>query len=114
MTTSESSVQGTAARPAVAIPEVSSQAQRVAQLFTPRVRGIISQVLLQIFLLAVMALVLFPVLWIISMAVDPRGITRPTDLNLIPPNANLNAFYKILTQPFSNVLPIYFSTLLSN
>ena len=82
---------------------------------TPRIRGIIiRQILLQIFLLFMTAVVLFPVLWIVSMAVDPRGITRPTDLNLFPANANLDAFYRLLTEPFSNVLPIYFGDMLMN
>jgi ABC-type maltose transport system permease subunit len=70
--------------------------------------------LIQIFLLAVLASVLFPVLWIISMAVDPRGVSRPTDLNLFPPNANLDAFAELLSEPFSNVLPIYFGEMLMN
>lgn len=82
---------------------------------TRRQRGlIIRQIFLQLFLLMVTLIVLFPVVWIISMAVDPRGVTRPTDLNLFPPNANLDAFYRLLTEPFSNVLPLYFGDLLLN
>jgi len=82
---------------------------------TPRLRGIIiRQVFLQMFLLLMVVIVMFPVLWISSMAVDPRGIARPTDLNLLPPNANLNAFHRILTEPFSNVVTIYFGEMLMN
>ncbi|MCC6805667.1 MAG: hypothetical protein IT319_22485, partial [Anaerolineae bacterium] len=82
---------------------------------TPRRRGIIiRQIFLQIFLLFMAAVVLFPVLWIISMAVDPRGIARPTDLVLIPPNATLSAFNSLLTEPFSNVFPVYFGDLMMN
>ncbi|MGQ9907410.1 MAG: ABC transporter permease subunit [Candidatus Flexifilum sp.] len=88
---------------------------RVRLRLTPRMRGIIiRQIFLQLFLIFMAIVVLFPVMWIVSMAVDPRGITRPTDLNLFPPNANLDAFYRLLTEPFSNVLPIYFSELLMN
>lgn len=79
-----------------------------------RLRGIAKQILIQIFLLGVTAIVLFPILWIFSMAVDPRGVTRPTDLNLLPPNANFDAFYRLLSEPFSNVLPLYFGDLLMN
>ena len=87
----------------------------VARLLTPRTRGIIlRQIFLQFFLLLMTAIVLFPALWIVSMAVDPRGVTRPTDLVLIPPNATLDAFTRLLTQPFSNVLPMYFGQLLMN
>jgi ABC-type maltose transport system permease subunit len=82
---------------------------------TPRLRGIIiRQIFLQMFLLLMVVIVMFPVLWIISMAVDPRGIARPTDLNLLPPNANLNAFHRLLTEPFSNVVTIYFGEMLMN
>ncbi len=78
-------------------------------------RGIILRQLgLQAFLLLMTVIVMFPILWIVSMATDPRGITRPTDLTLIPPNANLDAFVSVLTEPFSNVLPIYFGDLLVN
>lgn len=83
--------------------------------FTPSLRNkILKQILLQIFLLFMLVIVLFPVLWIISMAIDPRGITRPTDLNLFPENATLDAFNRLLTEPFSNVLPVYFGDLLVN
>lgn len=97
-------------------PSVRSE-QEVGSLFglSRYQRGLIlRQFLLQLFLILVTIIVLFPVLWIVSMAVDPRGITRPTDLVLIPPNANLDAFTSVLTQPFSNVLPVYFGDLLVN
>ena len=98
-----------AAVPARTRPEVTTRR------LTPRTRGIIiRQVLLQMFLILMVVIVMFPVLWIISMAVDPRGIARPTDLNLLPPNANLNAFNRILTEPFSNVVTIYFGEMLMN
>ena len=29
--------------------------------------------------------VLFPIVWIFSMSIDPRGLFRPDGLNLIPP-----------------------------
>ena len=95
-------------------PSVSDRSRVRQARFSPRTQGIIRQVLIQIFLLSVLALVIFPVLWIVSMAIDPRGISRPTDLNLFPPNANLDAFYTLLTEPFSNVLPIHFGEMLMN
>jgi ABC-type maltose transport system permease subunit len=103
-------VQGAAQ---VALPKTTGAAARSSRL-SPMGRRVIRQVLIQLFLLGVLALVLFPVLWIISMAVDPRGISRPTDLNLFPANATLDAFYRLLSEPFSNVLPIHFSDLLMN
>lgn len=98
-----------------ALPQSTAAAEPITRRLTPRMRGIIiRQILLQIFLLFMTVVVLFPVLWIVSMSVDPRGITRPTDLNLFPPNANLDAFYHLLTEPFSNVLPIYFGDMMLN
>ena len=54
----------------------------------------------QLFLLAVLFIVLLPILWISSMALDPRGIDKPLELTLIPPGASLAAFKKILIEPF--------------
>ena len=51
-----------------------------------RKRQIISQVLA----LALLVIVLFPVLWVVSMALDPRDISRPT--SFIPPGASFRAF----------------------
>jgi arabinogalactan oligomer/maltooligosaccharide transport system permease protein len=48
----------------------------------------------------VTAFVLFPLLWIFSLALDPRNIDKPLELRLIPPGASLNSFQKILAQPF--------------
>ncbi len=81
---------------------------------TSRRQKIVRQIFLQIFLLTVLLVVLFPVLWIVSMAVDPQGVARPTDLNLFPANANLEAFISLLRDPFSNVLPVYFGEMLMN
>lgn len=63
----------------------------------PRLR----QLGVQIFLLFVLFVVLFPIVWIFSMAIDPRGIDKPLDLTLIPPGASLASFRKILIEPFA-------------
>ncbi len=98
-----------------ATPIAPARSASAATALTPfRRNAIIRQILMQIFLLIVLATVLFPVIWIISMAIDPRGISRPTDLVLFPANATLDAFYKLLREPFSNVLPIYFGDMLMN
>jgi arabinogalactan oligomer/maltooligosaccharide transport system permease protein len=64
------------------------------------------QLVLQLVLLAITFTVLFPVIWIVSISVDPRGLFRPDGLNLIPPGATLDAYAKVLAQPTSN--PISF------
>src|SRR5512137_433839 len=68
------------------------------------------QIISQILAILVLLAVIFPVLWIISMAIDPRNVSRPS--TLIPPGASLAAFGKILTKPTPN--PVTFLELLRN
>jgi arabinogalactan oligomer / maltooligosaccharide transport system permease protein len=63
-------------------------------------KEILQQIALQIFLLTVLAAVLFPLLWVFSMALDPRDIDKPLELRLIPPGASLDAFRRVLLEPF--------------
>lgn len=68
------------------------------------------QIISQILAILVLLVVIFPVLWIISMAIDPRDVSRPS--TLIPPGASLDAFAKIFSKPTSN--PVTFLELLRN
>jgi arabinogalactan oligomer/maltooligosaccharide transport system permease protein len=68
--------------------------------------------LIQLFLLGVLAVVLFPVVWILSMSLDPRDFSRPTGLTIIPPGATLESYQQILTHPSPN--PVSFFQLLRN
>jgi arabinogalactan oligomer/maltooligosaccharide transport system permease protein len=68
--------------------------------------------LIQLFLLFMLAIVLFPVVWIISMSLDPRDFSRPTGLTIIPPGATLNAYRQVLAKPSPN--PVTFFQLLRN
>jgi arabinogalactan oligomer/maltooligosaccharide transport system permease protein len=70
------------------------------------------QLLYQLMLLAIAFIVMFPILWVISLSLDPRNISRPTELNLIPPGASLAAYAKVLRQPTSN--PVSFVQLAFN
>jgi arabinogalactan oligomer/maltooligosaccharide transport system permease protein len=70
------------------------------------------QLILQLILLFITFTVLFPLIWIVSMALDPRNLARPDGLNLIPPGASLEAFGKVIAQPTSN--PISFLELALN
>jgi arabinogalactan oligomer/maltooligosaccharide transport system permease protein len=72
----------------------------------------IEDILAHLALLAIAFTVLFPIIWIFSMAIDPRNIARPTSLDLIPPGASLDAFNRVLTEPLAN--NVMFSTLLKN
>lgn len=68
------------------------------------------QIISQILCLLVLAIVLFPILWIISMSIDPRNISRPS--SLIPPGASLNAYQQVLSKPTPN--PVSFLELARN
>jgi arabinogalactan oligomer / maltooligosaccharide transport system permease protein len=70
------------------------------------------QLVIQAILLFITFTVLFPLIWIFSMAIDPRNLARPDGLDLIPPGASLAAFAKVLAQPTSN--PIDFIGLALN
>jgi arabinogalactan oligomer/maltooligosaccharide transport system permease protein len=70
------------------------------------------QLLLQAVLLLITFTVLFPIVWILSMSLDPRNLSRPDSLNLIPPGASLDAYAKVIAQPTSN--PISFVELALN
>ena len=71
------------------------------------------QIIFQLILLFITFTVIFPILWVISMSVDPRAdIMRPTTLNLIPPGFSLKAYIDILEKPTTN--PVSLPTLFLN
>jgi len=70
------------------------------------------QLLYQALLLLITFVVLFPLLWIVSLSLDPRDISRPTELNLLPPGASLKAYQQVLDKPTAN--PVTFGQLAIN
>ena len=60
------------------------------------------QLLMQIILIFIAITVLFPILWIVSMSIDPRNFFRPDGLSLIPPGASFEAYAKVIAQPTTN------------
>ena len=63
-------------------------------------KKILTQIGIHIFLIGVLITVLFPIMWIFSMALDPRNIDKPLELTLIPPGASLDAFRRVLIEPW--------------
>jgi arabinogalactan oligomer/maltooligosaccharide transport system permease protein len=59
----------------------------------------LKQIGIQLFLLFITAIVLFPIIWMVSIAIDPRNIDKPLELTLIPPGASFASFTKVLTEP---------------
>jgi arabinogalactan oligomer/maltooligosaccharide transport system permease protein len=70
------------------------------------------QLLAQLLCLFIAATVLFPILWIVSMSIDPRNLARPTELNLFPPGASFQAYAAVLDKPTAN--PVTFTQLTLN
>ena len=79
-------------------------------------RGIsfVSQLLSQLFLLLVAATVIYPILWVVSMSLDPRDISRPTELRINPAQGGLTfkAYEDVFKQPTAN--PVSLGKLMFN
>jgi len=63
-------------------------------------KEVLKQIGLHLFLILVLVAVLFPILWIFSLALDPRNIDKPLELTLIPPGASFDAFHRVLVEPW--------------
>jgi arabinogalactan oligomer / maltooligosaccharide transport system permease protein len=70
------------------------------------------QIAYQLLAVLVAVTVLTPILWVVSMSLDPRNIARPTEFSIIPPGASLAAYVKVLNQPTAN--PVTFTQLAIN
>ena len=71
------------------------------------------QILYQILCLLIAFTVIFPILWILSLSLDSRGLSRPDGLNLIPPQGiSFEAYANVFAQPTSN--PVSFLELARN
>jgi arabinogalactan oligomer / maltooligosaccharide transport system permease protein len=74
--------------------------------------GLARQAVLQALCVFVLLTVLFPVIWVFSVSLNPLNLSRPEGLELIPPNATLDAYGQVLDAPTPN--PISFLDLTLN
>ncbi|MET1231540.1 MAG: ABC transporter permease subunit [Candidatus Limnocylindrales bacterium] len=70
------------------------------------------QLLLQFLTLLVLFTVMFPVIWVVSLSLDPLNRSRPEGLSLIPEGATIESYFQVLEQPTNN--PISFAELAAN
>jgi arabinogalactan oligomer/maltooligosaccharide transport system permease protein len=70
------------------------------------------QLVRQLMCLFIAFVIIFPMLWIVSLSLDPRDISRPTEFRLIPPGASLSAYKRVFNQPTAN--PVLFRELALN
>jgi arabinogalactan oligomer/maltooligosaccharide transport system permease protein len=81
--------------------QVPAARTRVASMRRRRMSPL-KQLGLQVLCLLIAFTVLFPILWILSMSLDPRNISRPYELTLIPPGASLDAYIRVWEKPSAN------------
>jgi arabinogalactan oligomer/maltooligosaccharide transport system permease protein len=93
---------------------VASRASRRPSLTRSRrdQPSLLRQAVLQAVTILVLLTVLFPILWVIAISLDPLNRSRPEGLSLIPSNATLEAYGQVLAQPTNN--PITFMDLALN
>lgn len=65
--------------------------------------SLVQQLVTQVFLLIVAATVIYPILWVFTLSIDPRNISRPTELRIIPTDgASFQAYADVVKQPTPN------------
>ena len=60
------------------------------------------QALLQALCILILLTVLFPIIWVFSVSLDPLNRSRPEGLSIIPSNATFDAYTRVLDQPTNN------------
>ena len=70
------------------------------------------QIIFQLLAAFVAFTVLVPILWVVSLSLDPRDLSRPPDFRLIPPGASLDAYKRVFDKPTNN--PVTFTELALN
>lgn len=74
--------------------------------------SLVRQLGLQVLTVVTLLTVLFPIVWVIAISLDPLNRSRPEGLSLIPSNATLEAYGQVIAQPTNN--PIGFVELALN
>ncbi len=74
--------------------------------------SLLKQAVLQACAIGLLFTVMFPVMWVFALSLDPLNRSRPEGLSLIPSNATLEAYRQVLAQPTNN--PISFLELAAN
>lgn len=78
------------------------------------------QLMLQTVLILIGLTVIFPILWIVTLSTDARGLPQYSELNIVPQPGRISfhSFEKLLFEPFETLSSasneIYFTQLLSN
>jgi len=74
--------------------------------------SLLQQLGLQLFLGAIAFTILYPMLWVFSLSLNPADQIRPRELVLIPEGASFDSYREVIEQPTPN--PVSFSRLAFN
>lgn len=74
--------------------------------------GLVRQAALQALCVFILLTVIFPVIWVFSVSLNPLNLSRPEGLEIIPANATLEAYRQVIDKPTPN--PINFLELTFN
>ena len=74
--------------------------------------GLLRQAALQALCIFILFTVLFPVIWVFSVSLDPLNRSRPEGLTIIPEGASFESYRQVLERPTNN--PISFFELTAN
>src|SRR5262245_31777017 len=94
--------------PAIAVPQ--ARAVPRARLRRGGSMPLGRQIIFQLVCIGIAVTVLFPIVWIVGMSLDPRNIARPD--SIIPPGASFDAYARVLARPTLN--PVSFIQLAFN
>lgn len=76
-------------------------------------RKVVGLGLAHIFLIILSLFSVFPVLWVVSMALDPTSSAQPTTLQLLPAKIDFSSFARVISNP-TEVEGLSFGTLFLN
>ena len=83
---------------ALEVPEIVDGVVELKAIAREKKMPLRRQLLLQFLCLMVGLTILFPIFWVINLALDPSG-ARPKGLNLFPAGASLDNFAAAINQP---------------
>lgn len=83
-------------------PVAAPQTRRFRLRSTRSGPGLLRQAALQALCVAVLLSVIFPIIWVFSLSLDPLNRSRPEGLSIIPSNATIEAYFQVIEQPTNN------------
>ena len=91
--------------PSKPAPAAGPATQQKSRWRTTRERPSLQrQAVLQAICLLILLTVMFPIIWVFSVSLDPLSRSRPEGLSIIPEGASFDAYARVLRQPTNNAI----------